>query len=282
MRWRWPRLAVLLLPFVIAGSAMPMTCTGSAAAAAPPTPLARPLVPPSATPAGLDSAAVAAEVVGAVHRQSARAEVGLLVWDRASDSLLVSVDADRRLRSASLVKLLIAVRVAGEPGTGSRVTRMLRASDDAAASALWGLHGGDRLPELTGPVLGLEGLAAPDVPGYWGDTLLSPNDILATYRYFLRSAPELVDPMRAAPRVAADGFDQHFGIPSAFAGPWAVKQAWGSGNGYVAVHTTGVLGAGDRYVVLLMTNHPSSVSFSRAIASVTAGAKALAAVLPLA
>ncbi len=269
--------AVLTMPLGLVASAQPC----AAAPAAPrPLPLARPAVPPvPATPVApvVDSAAVVRSVGDAVRGVSAEAQVGLVVWDRASDTALVSDGADTEFRAASLVKLLIALRAAPDPRNAARVGAMLRDSDDAVASLLWGVYGGDALPVEAGAPLGLA-LAPPDIPGRWGNTLLTPAEVLATYRHILVSAPALVEPMRAAPAIAEDGFEQHFGIPSAFAGGWAVKQAWGSASDHVAVHSCGLVDH-DRLVVVLMTTHPPGTAFGTAAASVTAGARALASAL---
>ncbi|SDD72823.1 hypothetical protein [Actinokineospora iranica] len=284
MRSRPARLAAtgavaITVSFVLVASSA--AAPPAASASSPAAPLARPAAPPPLAAVSVDPAAVAAAVTAAVRGVSKRADVGLIVWDRALAAPLVSVEADRRFRSASLVKLLIAIQAAPDPTRRARVERMLRDSNDDDASILWGLHGGDALPAAAAATLGRTGPTAPDIPGRWGNTPLTPDDVLAACQHLLTTLPTLVDPMRAAPRRAADGFDQHFGIPSAFPAPWAVKQSWGSAADHVAVHSTGTLGAGDRYIVVLMTNHPPGTPFRSATAAVTAGAQALASTLTL-
>jgi hypothetical protein len=268
-----------------------MTASGveaecSTAHRAPPAPpvwhLAGPPPQPQVRPVVVDPNAV----TSAVQAVSARATVGLLTWDRATGEMLAASIADQQFRSASLVKLLIAIdtlAASTDPTAQQRVERMLRDSNDSDASILWGQRGGAELVSRNAQLLGLAGAAAPDIPGRWGNTLLTANDLLTVYRQLLESlptGPTMLNAMRSAPRLAADGFDQHFGIPTAFAGqPWAVKQGWGNSSSDVFVHTTGLVGAGDRYVVVLLTSHPRGTPFGRAAASVTAGATALAGML---
>lgn len=215
-------------------------------------------------------------VVQAVRGAVAGASVGLVVWDAHTGETVLSTGADRAFHSASLVKLLVAVRAADHPEYAPRVERMLRDSDDAAASALWGLLGGDALPTTAAAEIGTTGVTDPDIASRWGNTLLTPDAVLATYRYLMAELPELLTPLAAAPQLAADGFDQYFGIPAAF-DDWAVKQGWGNGSGFTAVHSTGVVA--DRYVVVLMAEFPAGTGFSAGADAATAGARALAALL---
>ncbi|WP_260333400.1 hypothetical protein [Streptomyces beigongshangae] len=109
--------------------------------------------------------------------------------------------------------------------------------------------------------------------------------------------------LRQSTRCASDGYDQHFGIAGSFDRPWAVKQGWSgfSSGGCTAtagtaarnadgadadgadasgaraaagaeavdlarpaLHTTGVVGAGDRSVVAVLTLHPAGTSYGKA------------------
>ncbi|WP_149180018.1 hypothetical protein [Streptomyces sp. TRM49041] len=109
--------------------------------------------------------------------------------------------------------------------------------------------------------------------------------------------------LRRSTRCAADGYDQHFGVAGAFDRPWAVKQGWSgfSSGGCTAtaaarttapdgpttraaadvgtraaagadavdltrpaLHTTGVVGAGDRSIVAVLTLHPQGTPYGKA------------------
>ncbi|WP_052022009.1 serine hydrolase [Actinokineospora spheciospongiae] len=271
--WR-KRLSVASVVVAIAaglGGSTAEACQPPAAAVAP-----EQAAPGAGAPVPQARALSADPVVHAVRGAVAGASVGLVVWDAETGQTVLSTGADRAFHSASLVKLLVAVRAAGHPEYATRVERMLRDSDDDAASALWGLLGGDALPTTAAAEIGTAGVTDPDIAGRWGNTLLTPDAVLATYRYLMAELPELLAPLAAAPQLAADGFDQHFGIPAAF-DDWAVKQGWGNGSGFTAVHSTGVVA--DRYVVVLMAEFPAGTGFSAGAAAVTAGAQALAALL---
>ena len=85
---------------------------------------------------------------------------------------------------------------------------------------------------------------------------------------------------RAAPRIAADGYDQFFGLPDGLPGlTLAVKQGWSSGHGVVAVHSTGLVGPDGRFVVVLMTEHPARVGWRTAMRLATGTAGLLAPLL---
>ncbi|OLR89484.1 hypothetical protein BJP25_05200 [Actinokineospora bangkokensis] len=230
----------------------------------------------AAAPAPQARSLSAEPVVAAVRAVQPSATVGVLVWDSRTGETVLSANADLRFRSASVVKLLIAIAAAGDPAHAERVTGMLTTSDDDDASALWTLLGGDTLPSATAAALGITGVSDPDIPGRWGNTLISPAAVAQVYRHLLVGLPGALAEMARATATAADGFDQSFGIPSAF-GTWAVKQGWGNGSGFTAVHSTGLVD--DRYVVVLMTESPTAATFSTNAAAVTAGARALAALL---
>ncbi|MGY6652197.1 hypothetical protein ACXIZN_08475 [Amycolatopsis sp. TRM77291] len=87
----------------------------------------------------------------------------------------------------------------------------------------------------------------------------------------------VLEPLREATRTAADGFGRHFGIPPAFPGrPWAVKQVCAAGRGSVDAHTTGLVGEGDRYIVVMLSAFADGTSLGVATAAVTSAAVALA------
>lgn len=235
---------------------------------------------------------------------------GVAVYDRQTGRFTELHEADRQFRSASLVKLLLALDVLGEAGPAAlpeadrvRLTAMLRSSDDAAASHYWATRGGSAVVTRTASRLGLTGTVPPPAthPGYWGYTATTAADTVRVYRHILDAAPASVrtfvmDALHAATRCGNDGFDQYFGIPSAFEGPYAVKQGW---SGFTsggctaapasraarapapgtraaspdlvseALHTTGTVGPGDRTVVAVLTLHPDGTPYGTAYGKVT-------------
>ncbi|WP_411144730.1 hypothetical protein [Streptomyces sp. x-80] len=226
---------------------------------------------------------------------------GVAVFDRQTGTFTEQLHPDMRFRSASVVKLLIALDHLWDRSPGglpaddrTRLDSMLRSSDDDAASFYWSQNGGSALVDRMVSRLGLADTAGPPAgyPGYWGYTALSAADTVRIYRYLLDSAPAAVrdlvmGDLRASTRCGKDGFDQRFGIPATFQRPWAVKQGW-SGFGssgdctntttapaqhasptgvdlaQKALHTTGTVGAGDRAIVAVFTLQSQSTTFGAA------------------
>lgn len=217
---------------------------------------------------------------------SPRVIVGAVVVDQVQDTELLEANGDRPFPSASLVKLLIAIdALVGADAVDDELrrdlTRMLSESDDAVASELWTLGGGAEIVQRSASRLGLTSTAPPSIPGQWGGTSTTPNDTAAVYEFILDELEpahrELVlSALGSAPRIADDGFDQHFGIPEAFDGQWAIKQGWSTTQGVVGAHSTGIVGSDRRYIVIVLTEHPLSVSMETGARAVTAGLRRLA------
>ncbi|TKK90196.1 hypothetical protein FDA94_07210 [Herbidospora galbida] len=220
---------------------------------------------------------------------------GYVVYDRVQKKITVSRNPHKRFRSASVVKLMIAIdhleRVR-KPNL-ALIKPMLRVSDDAAATKLFTLGGQGKIIQRVAKKLRLTDSGPPpaDKPGFWGYTAISALDIAKVYKYILEQAsPKVRDTimghLRQAGPCGSDGFDQFFGIPRGVARPWAVKQGWsgygsippvrckgnGSATSYRApapvdfrnavLHTTGVVGAGDRYIEVVLTTQTSRWSDS--------------------
>ncbi|MGW0809258.1 hypothetical protein [Nonomuraea sp. NPDC002799] len=193
------------------------------------------LVAPAA-PAG------AAQAPGAAAAKPPRVPAGTtaawLVFDRQAGRFVATKNAHRGYRSASVVKILIAIdyleRRKSVPKADAALLKvMLRASDDGAATTFWDRGGKGQIITRTARKLGLSDTAPPPAskPGFWGYTSLSAYDIVRTYRYLLdRAAPQvretILGHLRQSTPCGTDGFDQTFGIPDALPKPWAVKQGW--------------------------------------------------------
>ncbi|MFJ9942279.1 hypothetical protein [Streptomyces erythrochromogenes] len=237
---------------------------------------------------------------------------GVAVFDRQTGTFTEQLNTAAQFRSASVVKLLIALDVlwnrspdALSAADRARIDTMLRGSDDTAASTFWANNGSGAIVDRMVTRLGLTDTARPPSthPGYWGYTALSARDTVKIYRHLLDSAPAatrdyLLGDLRQSTRCATDGYDQHFGIAGSFNRPWAVKQGWSgfSSGGCTApaakaagaaeepagadartsagadavdlsrpaLHTTGVVGAGDRSIVAVFTLHPGGTSYGKA------------------
>ncbi|MCK2219205.1 hypothetical protein MF672_036240 [Actinomadura sp. ATCC 31491] len=260
-----------------------------------------------------------ARAAAAPPRVPAGTTAAWVVFDRQAGRFVAARNAHRKYRSASVVKILIAIdyleRRKSVPKADAELLKvMLRASDDDAASAFWDRGGKGQIIVRVARRLGLADTAPPPAsqPGFWGYTSLSAYDIVRTYRYLLdradaRVRDTILGHLRKAASCGTDGFDQTFGIPSAVPRPYAVKQGWsgfgttpptrcrearaigapvswiarratGSGvpdYGRPVLHTTGLVGKGERYVMAVLTAHPAGSAWSASVQRITAIAKGL-------
>ena len=251
-------------------------------------------LPPPATvaPSPADQVAIAAKVTQAAEAVLPSAEVGFEVFDLVAGSVLTSHDADRQFASMSVVKLLIALDVlTRENGTIPDATRqemhqMLADSDDEIANQFWSSGGGPAIVDRVVSLLRLTGTSGPEDPGEWGDTQVTSHDMVTVYRYITSQLPKadqdlILGALADTPRIAADGFDQYFGIPDGMANTsWAVKQGWGTSGSQAVMNSTGLVGTDRRYVVVVLASAPAN-SYSALPGVVTAGAGTVASLAGL-
>jgi hypothetical protein len=229
-------------------------------------------------------------------------DAGIAVYDRTAGRFTYRSAATKQFRSASLVKLLIALDLTWDPAVPlpeedrAQLGLMLHSSDDDAASAFWSRNGGGAIVERMAVRLGLRNTTPPP-PGRsgWGSTGVSAEDLVRVYRYVLETAPAsvrdlIMGELSRATRCGTDGFDQSFGIRSAFTNPTAVKQGWVNFGdsprnpclaatariaaqgvpakavdyGSVALHTTGTVGSGNRVIVVVLSTHRPGTSYAQA------------------
>ncbi|MFF2526356.1 hypothetical protein [Streptomyces liangshanensis] len=216
---RHGRLASVLTCLAAAAALLTLTGTPSATAA-PPVPQAPPTAAAVAVPPGVTA--------------------GIAVFDRQTNTFTEQLGATAPFRSASVVKILLALDHVWDRGPAyqlpaadrARLDTMLRSSDDDAANYYWERNGSGAIIDRMVSRLGLADTARPPAayPGFWGYTALSANDTVRIYRYVLDAPAPLreliMGNLRQSTRCASDDFDQHFGIPGSFARPWAVKQGW--------------------------------------------------------
>ncbi|MGK3199625.1 hypothetical protein [Amycolatopsis sp. MEPSY49] len=247
---------------------------------ATPSPEATPTPSPTTTPKETPKAEPPSTVDAAeLDRMLAGGHVSAIVFDRQRGAATVSLHADRGYTSASLVKLLIALTVLNRGGPTADVQRMLSRSDDDLASRFWSAYGGPAIVTGWAKKIGLTGTQAPADPGRWGDTRITAKDVVKIYQYVLAHGPAaIMTALRAATEQGSDGFRQYFGIPDAAGGrPWAVKQGWSCCGPTRMLHTSGLVGDDDRYIVVVLSEHPASVSYATASKRVTAVVSALLA-----
>ena len=191
--------------------------------------------------------------------------------------------AHRPFPAASMVKLFLAEDVLRRVRSGTlelsaaehgRLAAMIRSSDDPAASEVWVRYDGPRTVRAVAMRYDLTGTAPPQQAGQWGRTTTTARDLAR----FLALLPVLAHPddaatllewMRAATPLAADGFDQRFGLFGAD-DQAAVKQGWMCCvDGELHVHSVGVVG---RTVVVLLSEVPREVGYDAARDALTAAA----------
>ena len=157
---------------------------------------------------------------------------------------------------------------------------MLANSDDQIADTLWTAQGGPAMVTTMANLLGLTGTQPPSDPGEWGDTLITPQDMVTVYRYITDQLPKpdqniIFGALSDAPKIAADGSDQYFGIPDGMPHTtWAIKQGWGTSGSHAVMNSTGLIGTDSRYIIVILTSAPES-SCTTLPGAVTAAANAL-------
>jgi hypothetical protein len=217
-------------------------------------------------------------------------ELGVAVLDRATGELAVGGRRDEPFYIASLAKLVVVVdvldrrRLEGLAVSDADVKLMRRAlgpSDDNAMNALWPMFNGAGAAERLSARLGLAATTMPADAFQWGQMSAPASDVVRLYDYVLGQMPAaerdlIVEALAATPAIASDGFDQTYGLLSPeLDGPGIAKQAWMccfSGRYYL--HTTGTVGAQQRYVVALLNRIPAGRGWDAARAEVTAAAGA--------
>jgi hypothetical protein len=197
--------------------------------------------------------------------------------------------AQRPFPSASMVKLFLAEDVLRRARAGAvtlssqdreLLARMIRSSDDPAASAVWVRFDGPRTVREVAMRYDLTGTSPPTRPGRWGETMTTARDLAR----FVGLLPVLAHPddaaqllgwMASATPIAADGFDQRFGLFGSVPGTPAVKQGWMCCVGGLRhLHSVGVVGT---RVVVLLSEVPRAVGYDQARAWLDAAGRAVPA-----
>lgn len=216
-----------------------------------------------------------------------RGVVGLVLIDRRTGSYVDNgAAAHTALASASVIKVLMADeilhraalgQVALGPSEYGRIESMLINSDDPDASSLYSQFGGVLLIQAALTRHELSESAAPADPRYWGNTRISAHDVATFYDNVLSgslAAPGrdyLFGLLRRMAPTASDGFGQIFGLATGDpARPAAVKQGWSCClDGARNIHSTAVLGAQDRYVVVVLTEFSPALGWEYGLSTAT-------------
>ena len=234
-----------------------------------PTPAPKAALPP--TEPFTDDAAVQSGVAAVDQLDEelpADVQVGIAVQDRVTGKLIAGKYSSQQYYSASVVKLFLIDEILRQSEAGTiRLTatdralikRALSASDDNAMDSLWvTFNGPAALAELI-TSLKLTETTAPTDTAQWGETTTSAHDVIVVYDDVLDHLTAtnrnlVVSSLAAATDAGADGFDQAFGllVPPRMDTVKA-KQGWMSYGPTYLLHTTGLLGSDNRYVVAILT-----------------------------
>jgi hypothetical protein len=214
---------------------------------------------PSARPRTGARDAQAAVRAAATVGHSGGFRVAVAVLDRRSGAVYAAGD-DAAYPSASVVKVFVAARLLvngrdRDPATEDLMRKMIVASDDNAATALYPLAGGEGLAAWINQRYGTRGIRASTKPGAWYLTRVTARAVVTFYSAIADDdlvRPWLLDAMEETQANGSDGFAQYFGIPQATTG-WRIKQGWMccvDDRSYV--HSTGFVND-DRYAVAILT-----------------------------
>jgi hypothetical protein len=257
---------------------------GVATADKPPT---APPQPPAATTTPAPAPTTATPTTTAIP---SGVQLATAVYDLRDNKFVSGSNDTKPFAAESLTKLLIAtdLATAGKLTAANqpKVQLMLSTSDDQTANQFWTSDGGPQIVTRAVRSMGLKETVPPKDPGRWGDTTTTAADVVRIYQYITKMPAAdrdvLLADLTATPR-AADGTDQDFGITAAVPdGQWWVKQAWACCRPAWDVHTTGLVGAERRYVVVALSQQPVAGGFGGATKVMTTVAKNLVASLDLA
>lgn len=206
--------------------------------------------------------------------------VALAVLDRQTRTYLDNGTlAHSVMGSASVIKVVIAEELLHRAEVGQmqlgdselgRIQTMLRDSNACAASSLYSQFGGISLIAAALERHQLTESSPPANPRYWGNTMVTAHDIVKFYaNVFAGSISKanqdyLFGLLRNTAPVATDGFGQLFGMAGLDPSPVAaVKQGWMCClDGVRNLHSTAVVGEQDRYVVVILTQYPTSLPYA--------------------
>ncbi|WP_460956006.1 serine hydrolase [Parasphingorhabdus pacifica] len=227
---------------------------------------------------------MAHSAVGRAGGAGDQSTYAVAVLDRATGELAGNPSANRALFSASLVKLAVAIDVLQRRHGGLQVSnsdlrlieRSLRLSDDDAMNVLWERFDGVGAVSRIAAQLRLTDLKPPSDPAWWGETVVSARDVVLLFEHVLTRMPPrdrelIMGALEAAPAIAAEGFDQAFGLESPTLHiPSATKAGWMCcHSGQLSMHSAGVLGNDRRFVAAVLSDQPGGAGYSHARDQVT-------------
>jgi len=242
----------------------------------------------------VDPTAAAVAAVDAMGNTSAN--FGTAVLDRVTGQVSLGALGATPFYSASVIKLYTVVDILHRvdigqatltPAQQSAIQGALSVSDDGAMNVLWEQFGGPRTVSELISLAELHDTSPPANSGEWGEALTSPRDVVAVYQFALTSLSAanqqlVMSALTSAQNTGADGFDQSFGLLRSPRMPGvAAKQGWMVDRGWEYLHSTGVVGSDDRYLIAVLTKRPASDGYPVGRADVTTATSQLTSALSL-
>lgn len=235
-----------------------------------------------AVPRAANAATINGIAGAASYARSHGYTTGIAVVDTQTGRYYGAGSYNRAFASESVAKVFVATEILLQGrmhgSTASIAYKMITQSDDNSMNRLYGGAGGDGVINRVEHHYGINIGYPPHRSGYWGNTHIYPIG-LARFYYKIRHDSRvwgwLYNAMRHSTTYGSDGTYQHFGIPSAARGGYAVKQGWGEDDDcfcHAVWNTTGFTDSA-RYAVVIMTSGPSSTYNSPISRMVTAIAK---------
>lgn len=252
-----------------------LTCLAASPATADPVATTRGPdagVGPAEPDADCSRAADLAEA-GARYAASRAVTQSVAVVDRRSGTLIAAIGADREYNTESLLKTFTATYYLTTKADASVSPLALRAlisrSDNAVQTDLW-------TASITPTIAGRYGLtntttSSSPTSRNWGSDRTTAADqarFLAAVLDEPAVGPSLSTWMRAVTPVAADGFDQHFGL-AAQSGDRGAKQGW-SDPGWEPANLHSVGWVGPSAIAILQTSSTADYATMRGTSTVTA------------
>ena len=200
---------------------------------------------------------------------------GVAVIDTATGRVQANADSGVALRTASIVKVIVGMRLfarAQEQKRGlaadeqSNLAAMIRSSDNDATSRLWGSLGGPAVITWVRKVTGVRNTHPPGNPGSWGFTTTTAKDMAVILNALVTakginaaSRDALLREMRSVIP------SQRWGIgPAVHRSNPAVKNGWYPDTDAPVwrVHCTGIAdhaGRANRWVIVVTTRYPANL-----------------------
>jgi hypothetical protein len=235
-----------------------------------------PTTPVPTTPP--DNPAAAVMAVKAVDGMATSSDqLGVAILDRTTGALTVGGQGATPFYSASVIKLFLIVDVLHDAETGQDtlgpdatglIQRALSLSDDNAMDTLWEQYDGPAAIDQLVSLVHLQDTQLPSDTTQWGETVISARDVVAVYQYALTllnpaDRDLVMNALGSAADTGVDGFDQAFGLLNP-PRPATVKakQGWMIYGSEMLLHSTGVVGSQNQYVVAVLSQQYAGLGWA--------------------